>query len=248
MPQGSTDNGCSGGCSIYLCINEASVAYLAAHRAEETGIVPGATWRKVADDVALTVEVYPIAVAVLAGVELFPVITLHIDISAKHEINHLVLNEDIVHVVELFGTEDNVGIVLSAIALLIGVHHVAAGVLQKGNKCLHLPVLEVAVGECLLTFCQSILGLLSAIAALLCKGQLLLKQVDLDNKVGINVDAGLDTINGTVYPQQLLVAGFSVFRSLSRFLVGGYRLIVTVIVRLSPVCIGIDHRIIAVQN
>ena len=122
----------------------------------------------------LAIEVNSIAVAIAARIELLPVIALHIHIGTKHEIDHLILNKDIVHVVELLRAKDDVWIILCAVASLIGIHHVSACILQNSDKRLHIPVFEVALGEDLLTLCQSICSLLSAETASLGNGKVLL--------------------------------------------------------------------------
>ena len=248
MSKRTSDNGCTRGRSIHLSIYETCVAYLATHRTEEAGIVFGTTGCEVADDVALTVEVNPVAIAVLAGVELLPVVALHINICAKHEINHHILLEDVVHMVELLWTKNNIRILLAAVACLIGIHHVAPCCLQTSDEGFQVLVLEAASGKHLLTFCQSVLCFLGSIAASLSNSNLVLQGCHLDNEIGIGINTGLNAINGSVYLQQLIVARQDIFRCLSRCLIVSHRFVEPIIVGLAAICEAVRHFIVAVQD
>ena len=248
MPECSADDCRAGTCSVYLGIDETRVAYLAAHGAEEAGVRLCAVGREVADDVSFAVEVNPIAAAVIAGVEWFPVEALHIDICSQHEVNHLVLNEHVVHVVELLGAQDDVGVVLAAVACLVGVCHVVTCGLQTLDESFHLFILEGAVGYRLLCLGQCVICFLSAVACGFRNGKLFLQEVGLDDKVGINVDAGLYAVDGAVNLEQLLVAGGDFVCAFCCCFVGGDGLVVARIIWFSGVSHAFCHFVIAGEH
>ena len=153
----------------------------------------------------MPVEVNPVTEVVITAVELLPVVTLHIHISIEHEVNHRILDENIMHVVELFRTGYHVRALLRSVASLIGVHHSTASIIQTRDKRFYIPVLEVSVGKDLLSFSQSILCILSGITASFGCGDVVLQRLNRNNKVGINIDTRLDAVERFVYLQQLIV-------------------------------------------
>ena len=127
--------------SVNLCIDKTRVANLATQSAEEAGVVLRPVWRKIINNVSLPVEVNPVTEVVITAVELLPVVTLHIHISIEHEVNHRILDEDIMHVVELFRTGYHIRALLRSVASLIRVHHSMAGIIQTCDKRFYIPVL-----------------------------------------------------------------------------------------------------------
>ena len=97
--------------ALHTGIEEAHVAAFSAEYTEEAGVVLSAVGREVAYYVAPSIEVDAVLIVVLLGVELLPVVSRHIDVGPEHEVDHLLLDQYVVHVVELCGAHDDIGVV-----------------------------------------------------------------------------------------------------------------------------------------
>ena len=71
---------------------------------------------------------------------MFPVVACHVYIGSKYEVHHLVLDEYIMHVVQLGRAHDDIGIVLGAVSLLVRILHIIQGKCYACQEIFHLAV------------------------------------------------------------------------------------------------------------
>ena len=138
----------------------------------------------------------PVLIAVAYGIQLLPSIACHIYVVIHLEVYHLSLYQHITHIIQLFGTRDNVWVILCSVALLISIGHIMGYGLHTPQQILHL--IRAVRNRRIHSFCLSQNGLCIGIQVVSLDGfpDIVFQLDNLRIQRLIVLYACLDTVNG----------------------------------------------------